>query len=80
MLCRYWSLICVNVSLAPATIEFEQTTYNVVEGTGSVEVCVGILGLPAGGLGCDMTVDFNLIPGTASKYMYDNVREGRPRT
>ena len=46
-----------------------------VEGSGSVEVCVVISGLPAGGLGCDMTVDFNLVPGVASGYMYGSVRE-----
>lgn len=42
-----------------------------VEGTGTLEVCVVISGLPAGGLGCDVTVAFDLIPGLrASTYMY----------
>ena len=42
-----------------------------VEGSGPVVVCVEISGLPAGGLGCDVTVDFVLLPGTiAGKYVH----------
>ena len=68
---KYWSPKHFYLCLALATIAFEQATYNVVEGTGSVDVCVEISGLPAGGLGCDVTVDLNLVPGTrASMYMY----------
>ena len=38
-----------------------------VEGSGSIDVCVVITGLPVGGaLGCDVTVDFNFIPGAVA--------------
>ena len=68
---NYWSPKHFYFCLALATITFEQATYNVVEGSGFVEVCLEISGLPAGGLGCDVTVDLNLVPGTrASMYMY----------
>jgi len=68
---NYWSPKHFYFCLALATIAFEQATYNVAEGSGSVEVCLEISGLPAGGLGCDVTVDLNLVPGTrASMYMY----------
>lgn len=35
----------------------------VSENDGTVEVCVQISGLPAGGLGCDIIVNFDLLPG-----------------
>lgn len=63
-------------SLGSATIAFAQPSYTVVEGSGSIDVCVQILGLPIGGLGCDVTVDFNLLPGLiASMYLFMYVCE-----
>ena len=56
--------------LGPATIAFVQSSYTVVEGSGAVVLCVEITGLPTGGLGSDITVDFNIIAGTiASTYI-----------
>lgn len=70
-LCKYWSPKHFYLCPATAGIAFQQPSYNVVEGTGTLEVCVVISGLPAGGLGCDVTVAFDLIPGLrASTYMY----------
>ena len=41
------------------------------EGDGTVDVCVQISGLPAGGLGCDITVNFDLLSGMlAGTYIY----------
>ena len=57
--------------IGEATIAFGQPSYVVSEGSvpGTVEVCIVITGIPAGGLGCDITVDIDLLPGTvASKY------------
>ena len=45
-------------------ITFDQSSYTVVEGSGFGLVCVEITGLPTGGLGSDITVDFNIIAGT----------------
>ena len=42
-----------------------------VEGSGPVEVCVEITGLPTEGLGCDVTVNLTLRPGPlAGVYLY----------
>ena len=56
--------------LGAATIAFVQSSYMVAEGSGFVFVCVEITGLPTGGLGIDITVDFDIIAGTiASMYI-----------
>ena len=61
-----------------AAIGFEQPSYTVVEGSGPVEVCVEISGLPAGGLGCDVTVNLTLRPGPlAGVYLYICGKEKR---
>jgi len=66
----YKCVVNIFTHLGDAAIVFEQTSYTVVEGSGPVEVCVEISDLPAGGLGCDVTVNFVLLPGTiAGKYV-----------
>ena len=51
------------MQIANATITFEQPSYTVSEGIGSLSVCVEIADLPSGGLACDLTVNTALISG-----------------
>ena len=46
-------------------VELNSPTPVYSEGDGSVDVCVVISGLPAGGLGTDITVEFDVIGSTA---------------
>ena len=48
-----------------ATINFTSASYLVNEDVGSFNICVQILDLPAGGLGCNVTVQISLLNGTA---------------
>lgn len=65
----YSSLLIVFQSVGGAVIAFVQPSHTVVEGSGSLDVCVQISGLPIGGLGFDITVNFNFPSGSASTYM-----------
>ena len=49
-----------------ATITFLQTDLTVSEEDDTELVCVGINGVPPGGLGCDIIVDFNLTSSPSS--------------
>ena len=56
-----------SIIIGTATITLQPFPQPVSEGDVDVtiEVCVEINGLPAGGLGCDLKVDLNLNNGTA---------------
>ena len=53
-----------------ASINFTSTSYHVNEDVGSFNVCAQILDLPAGGLGCNVTVQLILLNGTACMLTY----------
>ena len=44
-----------NTGIANVALEDNQTVFS--ESDGNISCCVGISGLPAGGLGCDITVE-----------------------
>ena len=54
------------VFIDQATITFIQTDLTVSEEDDTELVCVGINGVPPGGLGCDIIVDFNLTSSPSS--------------
>ena len=51
--------------IGKATINFTSTLYLVNEDLGSLNICLHIIDLPAGGLGCNVTVQLILLNGTA---------------
>ena len=58
------------IYIGTATINFTSTSYLVNEDVGSFNVCAQILDLPAGGLGCNVTVQLILLNGTACMLTY----------
>ena len=51
------------INIGPAIVTFEQESLTVSEGSGNVTVCVEMTGIPAGGLGHDVSVSFNAMSG-----------------
>ena len=59
-------MFMITVYLTPpvAAVEMSEPNYSVGEGDMSVEVCVDLTSLPAGGLECEITVTLDILPGT----------------
>ena len=52
-----------------ATINFETQTFTVSESDGSFLLCIQISALPAGGLGCNVTVEYNISIEALGKFV-----------
>ena len=53
-----------------AAVEMAESHYSVGEGDGSVEVCVELTSLPAGGLECEISVTLDFNDGTKTREHY----------
>ena len=66
-LCMFFK--CHTYVSGNATINFETQTLTVSEGDGSFLLCVQISALPAGGLGCNVTVEYNFTVEVLGKFV-----------
>ena len=67
----YCIMECLCISTDVATIDFEEALVTVLEGE-NVSLCIFVSGVSNGGLGCEIIIGFNIIPGHLAGREHNN--------